>query len=449
LSGWDHVGLSAHGTGSLGEAAHPAGKLAGGSSHAASFYALKTLLHQKLLTRMDLSAAENLPADRLREQLSELVVRLIDEDALPVNSSERRALVTELQNEILGLGPIEPLLADPTVTEIMVNGCEHVYVERDGRIQLTAIRFNDDDHVKKIIDKIVSRIGRRIDESSPMADARLPDGSRVNAVIPPIALDGPSLSIRRFAVVPLRMDDLIQRRALTAEMAEFLAGLVRAKVNIIISGGTGSGKTTLLNILSSYIPENERIITIEDTAELQMQQPHVVRMETRPPNVEGRGEIAMRALVRNSLRMRPDRIVLGEVRGAEVVDMLQAMNTGHEGSMGTLHANSPDDALQRLMTMITMSGVKLGPEALAQIIGRSLHVIVQANRLPDGQRKITSITEVLGLEADRVSINEVFAYRQEGVDDEGRIIGEHAYVNEAQFLERFYRSGALKRPGAR
>jgi pilus assembly protein CpaF len=442
LSGWDHVGLSAHGTGSLGEAAHPAGKLAGGSSHAASFYALKTLLHQKLLTRMDLSAAENLPADRLREQLSELVVRLIDEDALPVNSSERRALVTELQNEILGLGPIEPLLADPTVTEIMVNGCEHVYVERDGRIQLTAIRFNDDDHVKKIIDKIVSRIGRRIDESSPMADARLPDGSRVNAVIPPIALDGPSLSIRRFAVVPLRMDDLIQRRALTAEMAEFLAGLVRAKVNIIISGGTGSGKTTLLNILSSYIPENERIITIEDTAELQMQQPHVVRMETRPPNVEGRGEIAMRALVRNSLRMRPDRIVLGEVRGAEVVDMLQAMNTGHEGSLTTIHANNPREALLRLENLISMGGGTLSPRSMRQQISAAIQVVVQTARLSDGTRKVTSVHEIIGMEGDVISSNEIFMFDQTGVDEKGAVQGRFVPTGvRPRLIDRLLRFG--------
>ena len=303
----------------------------------ASFYEAKVKLHQKLLSRLDLAAAETMSTEQLGLKLKDLINKLIDEDALPVNNDERHQLISDLQNEILGLGPIEPLLADPTITEILVNGYDRVFIERQGQLELMPIQFNNNEHLLRIIDKIVSRVGRRIDESSPMADARLPDGSRVNAIIPPIALDGPTLSIRRFSVVPLRIEDLIRKHALTKGMAEFLAAMVRAKTSILISGGTGSGKTTLLNILSSFIPEGERIITIEDTAELQLQQTHVVRLETRPQNIEGKGEVPMRALVRNSLRMRPDRIVLGEVRGSEVIDMLQAMNTGHEGSLTTIH----------------------------------------------------------------------------------------------------------------
>jgi pilus assembly protein CpaF len=388
-----------------------------------AFYGLKTRLHQKLLTRIDLAAAETLSPEQLRTQLRDLVAVLIDEDSLPVNEKERSQLVTELQNEIMGLGPLEPLLADPTISEIMVNGYQKVYIERRGQIELSKVRFNDDAHLLKIIDKIVSRVGRRIDESSPMADARLPDGSRVNAIIPPLALDGPSVSIRRFAVVPLQMKDLIAKKALTAGMAELLAGMVKAKTNIVISGGTGSGKTTLLNILSSYIPGNERIITIEDTAELQLQQDHVVRLETRPPNIEGKGEIPMRLLVKNSLRMRPDRIVLGEVRGGEVIDMLQAMNTGHDGSLTTVHANSPRDALARLENLVGMGGVNLPAKALRQLIASSINVIVQATRLNDGSRKITSVQEITGMEGDVITSQEIFYFERLGVNPDGSVIG--------------------------
>ena len=387
------------------------------------FYALKTKLHQKLLTRIDLAAAETLSSDQLRNQLGTLVSALVDEDSLPVNNRERAQLITELQNEIMGLGPLEPLLADPSISEIMVNGYNTVFVERKGRIELSKARFNDDAHLLKIIDKIVSRVGRRIDEASPMADARLPDGSRVNAIIPPLALDGPALSIRRFAVVPLKMEDLIAKRALTSGMAELLAGLVKAKTNIVISGGTGSGKTTLLNILSSYIPENERIITIEDTAELQLQQTHVVRLETRPPNIEGKGEIPMRLLVKNSLRMRPDRIVLGEVRGGEVIDMLQAMNTGHDGSLTTVHANTPRDALGRLENLVGMGGVNLPAKALRQLIASAIHVIVQATRLSDGSRKITSVQEVTGMEGDVITTQEIFYFERLGINPDGSVQG--------------------------
>jgi len=410
---------------------------------------LKRKLHQMVLDRIDVGAVAALTREQVRTRLRDLVESLVQKEGINLAPTERDLVVTSILDEITGLGPLEAILADSTISDILVNGPDVIYVERSGRLERVDAHFRDDAHLVNTITRIVGRVGRRVDESSPMVDARLADGSRVNAIIAPLALDGAALSIRRFGATPLSAKDLVARGALSVDMMNYLKAAVRSKCNIVISGGTGAGKTTLLNCLSNFIPSGERIITLEDSAELKLQQPHVVRLESRPPNIEGRGAIHIGDLMRNALRMRPDRIVVGEVRGGEALDMLQAMNTGHGGSMGTLHANSPDDALQRLMTMITMSGVKLGPEALAQIIGRSLHVIVQANRLPDGQRKITSITEVLGLEADRVSINEVFAYRQEGVDDEGRIIGEHAYVNEAQYLERFYRSGALKRPGAR
>ncbi|OYY82351.1 MAG: pilus assembly protein CpaF, partial [Methylophilales bacterium 16-45-9] len=315
---------------------------------------LRVRVHNKLLDRVDLTAMESIPDAQLREELRQVVERILTEEAAALNDVERRRMVVDIQNEVLGLGPLEPLLADPSVSDILVNTFSKVYVERFGKLQETEVRFASNAHLLKIIDKIVSRIGRRIDESSPMVDARLPDGSRVNAIIPPLALDGPLLSIRRFAVVPLKIQDLIGFHTLTQGMADVLEGLVRAKVNMLISGGTGSGKTTLLNILSGYIPAGERIVTIEDAAELQLQQPHVVRLETRPPNIEGKGEVPQRALVRNSLRMRPDRIIIGEVRGAEVLDMLQAMNTGHEGSMTTVHANTPRDSLTRLENMSGM-----------------------------------------------------------------------------------------------
>jgi len=388
-----------------------------------SYYALKTRLHQSLIAKIDLAAAETMPADQLRTQLREVLLGLIADEAIPMNEHERRSLVSDLQHEVLGLGPLEPLLADPDISEIMVNGFETVFVEKRGRIERVAIRFNDDTHLLKIIDKIVSRVGRRIDEASPMVDARLPDGSRVNAIISPIALDGPALSIRRFAVKPLKMSDLVERRTLTPGMAELLAGMVKAKTNILISGGTGSGKTTLLNILSSYIPEHERIITIEDTAELQMQQSHVVRLETRPANSEGRGEISMRSLVKNSLRMRPDRIVLGEVRGGEVIDMLQAMNTGHDGSLTTVHANTPRDALGRLENLVGLGGVSLPVKPLRQQIASAINVVVQATRLSDGSRKITSIHEITGMEGEVISTQEIFHFERSGVAADGTVLG--------------------------
>lgn len=393
------------------------------SVHSESYYTLKADLHRKLLAEVNLSAIQDLSIDRVRDQLSQAINKLIDSDSIPVNELERTDLVGDLLNDIVGLGPLEPLLADSAISEIMVNRCDVIFVERKGRLEKVPVRFNDEAHLLKVIDKIVSRVGRRIDESSPMADARLADGSRVNAIIPPIALDGASLSIRRFAVIPLMMEDLIAKRALTSGMAEMLAGMVKAKLNILISGGTGSGKTTLLNILSSYIPANERIITIEDTAELQLQQSHVVRLETRPANIEGTGEISMRGLVKNSLRMRPDRIVLGEVRGGEVIDMLQAMNTGHDGSLTTVHANTPRDALGRLENLVGLGGVNMPAKALRQQIASAINVIVQAQRLSDGSRRIVSIHEVTGMEGEIITTQEIFYYERQGVNADGSVIG--------------------------
>ena len=383
----------------------------------------KTRIHQVLLGRLDLEAMESLSPDALKEELRQMVERLLLEENLVLNTGERRNLVRDIQYEMLGFGPLEPLLADPTVSDILVNTYKQVYVERRGRLEMTDITFNDDDHLMKIIDKIVSRVGRRIDESSPMVDARLPDGSRVNAIIPPLAIDGPILSIRRFATVPLQVSNLIEFKSLSEEMAQFIGALSQARINILISGGTGSGKTTLLNILSSYISASERIVTIEDAAELQLQQPHVVRLETRPPNIEGRGEVAQRSLLRNSLRMRPDRIILGETRGAEALDMLQAMNTGHEGSMTTVHANTARDALARLESMIAMAGVDLPAKAARAQVASAIGVIIQANRLSDGTRKITSIQEITGMKGETVTLQEIFVFKQTGVGSTGAVEG--------------------------
>ena len=401
----------------------PAPAIKNKTSQGVDYYETKVKLHQKLLTRVDLNAIESLTPEQLRNELGFMLVALIEEEAIPLNTQERARLVADLKNEIMGLGPLEPLLADPTISEIMVNGYQNVYVEKGGCIQHVDIRFNDDAHLLKIIDKIVSRVGRRIDESSPMADARLPDGTRVNAIIPPLALDGPVLTLRRFAVVPLQMSDLIQKNTLTPVMAELLSAMVKVKCNILISGGTGTGKTTLLNILSSYIPSTERIVTIEDTAELQLQQNHVIRLETRTPNIEGKGEITMRALVKNSLRMRPDRIVLGEVRSSEVIDMLQAMNTGHEGSLTTIHANSTRNALGRLENLVGMGGINLPSKALRQLISSSIHFIIQVSRLNDGARKITSIEEITGMEGDMITTQEIYTYKRTGNNPDGSVQG--------------------------
>jgi pilus assembly protein CpaF len=385
--------------------------------------AIKSKIHQKILGLVDLRTMESMAPEQLRTELKLLTERLLDENRIAINESERRLVVQSIQNEMLGLGPIEPLLADTTVSDILVNGPHHVYVERRGRIEATDVKFDSDAHLLRIIDKIVSRIGRRVDELSPMVDARLPDGSRVNAIIPPLALNGPVLSIRRFSVVPYGMDDLVKFGMLTPEMAELIHGLVKAKVNLLVSGGTGSGKTTLLNVISGAIPTSERIITIEDAAELQLQQPHVVRLESRPQNIEGKGEVTQRALLRNSLRMRPDRIILGEIRGAEVLDMLQAMNTGHEGSMTTIHANTPRDALTRLEHMMSMAGMQVTPRAMRQQISAALSVVIQISRLSDGKRKITSLQEITGVEGDIENMQEIFKFEQTGLDASGAVLG--------------------------
>jgi pilus assembly protein CpaF len=384
---------------------------------------LKARVHQTLLDRINLEAMENLSNQRLKDELKTLVERLLEEEDVVVNDLERRNLVRDIQNEMLGLGPLEQLLADPTISDILVNTYSKVYVERHGKLYPTDIAFNDDSHLMKIIDKIVSRVGRRIDESSPMVDARLPDGSRVNVIIPPLAIDGPIMSIRRFAATPLGMNDILQYKSVTPEMAQVLEALSKAKVNILISGGTGGGKTTLLNILSGYIEATERIVTIEDAAELQLQQPHVIRLETRPPNIEGKGEVSQRALVRNALRMRPDRIILGEVRGAEAFDMLQAMNTGHEGSMATVHANSARDALHRLENMIGMASATMPIRAMRSQIASAITVVLQIARLTDGKRKVVSLQEITGMEGDMITMQEIFTYKQTGVGENGAVIG--------------------------
>ncbi|TAK40414.1 MAG: CpaF family protein [Betaproteobacteria bacterium] len=399
--------------------------------------ALKARIHEKLLGLVDLGALERMAPEQLRAELKVLVERLLTEERSAINEAERRQIILDIQDEVMGLGPIEPLLADVTVSDILVNNSAQVFVERAGRLELTDLRFDDDQHVMRIIEKIVSRIGRRVDESSPMVDARLPDGSRVNAVIPPLALDGPVLSIRRFAVVPLTMKDIVAFGTLTSEMAELINGLVKAKTNVLISGGTGTGKTTLLNIMSAAIPSAERIITIEDAAELKLQQPHVVRLETRPPNIEGRGEVTQRALVRNSLRMRPDRIIVGEVRGAEVLDMLQAMNTGHEGSMTTIHSNSPRDALTRLENMVGMAGMTVPPRAFRQQLMSALSVVIQISRLTDGRRKIVSIQELTGMEGEIVSMQEIFTYEQTGIGPDGKVRGHFRATGiRPKFMDR-------------
>jgi pilus assembly protein CpaF len=387
------------------------------------YYKLKAKLHQDLIGRVDLEVLGNMPADRLREELAGLVEKMLDASGVALNSADRKRMVLDIQNEVMGLGPLEPLLADTTVSDILVNGPKKVYVERRGRLEATDVTFTDTAHLMKIIDKIVSRIGRRIDESSPMVDARLADGSRVNAIIPPLSLDGPLLSIRRFSAIPLKTEDLIRFKTLTPELAALLTGMVHAKLNILISGGTGTGKTTLLNVMSSAIPPTERIVTIEDAAELQLQQPHVVRLETRPPNIEGKGEVTQRALVRNSLRMRPDRIIVGEVRGVEVLDMLQAMNTGHEGSMATVHANTPRDALTRLENMAGMGGVSVPPKVMRQQISSAISAIIQIGRLTDGRRKLISMQEVVGMEGDIITMQEIYSFTQTGIADDGTVEG--------------------------
>jgi pilus assembly protein CpaF len=389
-----------------------------------SFEELKRLIHQKLVDKLDLSRVSDLEGDTLRREIRLVVERLCDTENPLLNRMERERLIDEVLDETFGFGPLEVLLKDPTISDILVNGPHKIYVERRGKLEKTDVKFRDNDHLLQIIDRIVSKVGRRVDETSPMVDARLPDGSRVNAIIPPLALDGASMSIRRFGANPLKLEDLLNYKAFTPEMAMLMEACMKARLNIIISGGTGSGKTTLLNTLSSFIGQDERVVTIEDAAELQLQQDHVVRLETRPPNIEGKGQVTTRDLVRNALRMRPERIIIGECRGAESLDMLQAMNTGHAGSMTTLHANTPRDAQARLETMIMMAGMELPIKAMRQQISSAVDIMIQANRLQGGPRKLTSITEVCGMEQEIIIMQDVFRYRQLGIDQNGRAFGQ-------------------------
>lgn len=389
----------------------------------AEYQQVKADLHRKILDRLDLEKLGRTPSDTARDEVLLLIRNTVNSEAVPLSFAERERLSREILDEIFGLGPLEPLLKDPTVSDILVNRFDRVYVERAGKIETTGLSFKDDAHLMQIIDRIVSRVGRRVDESSPMVDARLADGSRVNAIIPPLAIDGPCLSIRRFGHDPLTARNMIENKTLTEPMLELLSAMVKGRLNIVVSGGTGAGKTTLLNVLSGYIPNAERIVTIEDAAELQLKQEHVVRLETRPPNIEGKGAIRQRQLVINSLRMRPDRIVVGEVRGEEAFDMLQAMNTGHEGSLTTVHANSPRDALARLESMFSMANLNLPERAMRQQIASAIHGVVQISRLSDGTRKVISISEVTGMEGEVIMMQDIFVFERRGIDESGRVRG--------------------------
>ena len=405
----------------------------------------KAKLHRELIQRIDLSSLFKLQREEARQEIRKILEMLLVEIKMPLNSAEERRLLQEVEDETFGLGPLEPLLADPNVSDILVNHAKLVYVERFGKLEPTNVVFRDEAHLRHIIDRIVSRVGRRIDESNPMVDARLPDGSRVNAIIPPLALNGSSLSIRRFKKDPLKMKDLVQFGSVTEEMGRLLELVVKARLNLLISGGTGSGKTTLLNILSGFIPSNERIVTIEDAAELQLQQSHVVRLETRPPNLEGKGEIRQRDLVKNALRMRPDRIVVGEVRGVEALDMLQAMNTGHEGSLTTIHANSPRDALYRLETMILMAEGNLVEWAINRQIASAIDIIVQVSRMSDGVRRIVSFSEITGMEGDVIAMHEIAVFKPRGVTSDGKVVGTFEFTGiRPRFLDRLKAAGLIE-----
>jgi len=385
---------------------------------------LKQRIHERLLGQLDLLQLQRLSHDQMRNELGTHTERVLQEESIAVNAFERRDLIRDIHDEMLGLGPLEPLFQDPTISDILVNTHRQVYVERAGQLELSDIVFNNEAHLMKILDKMISRVGRRIDESSPMVDARLPDGSRLNAIIPPLAIDGAMISIRKFSPEPIRMHDLVRFQTLSPAMAKVLEALGRLETNILVSGGTGSGKTTLLNILTATIDPRERIVTIEDAAELQLQQPHVIRLETRPSNIEGKGEVNPRALIRNALRMRPDRMILGEIRGAEAVDMLQAMNTGHQGSMATIHANSPRDALARLENLICLNSASMRSGVIRRQIAAAIHVVIQVGRLSDGQRKVLSVTELTGMEGETLSLQELFSFQQTGVSKTGQVEGQ-------------------------
>ena len=414
---------------------------------ASHYQDLKDRLHQRVIEMLDFNVLSTMSQDAVQAQLTKLIEQLLQQESVLLNQRERTQVTQDILHEVLGLGPLEPLLADQTVNDILVNGYKQVFVERSGRLELTPIRFKDDAHLKKIIEKIVSRVGRRIDESSPMVDARLADGSRVNAIIPPLAIDGPSLSIRKFSKDPLQLYHLVEKQSLTPEIGELLKAIVEARLNVLISGGTGSGKTTLLNVMSGFIPNNERIVTIEDAAELQLRQDHVVRLETRPANIEGKGEVAQRELLKNALRMRPDRIILGEVRGAESLDMLQAMNTGHDGSLTTVHANSCRDALTRIETLVSMAGFNLAAKALRHYVSSALDVIIQIARMSDGTRKLISLQEVVGMEGDLITLQELFTFQQTGLDENRNVKGRFKATGvRPKFAERLAAKGVALPP---
>ena len=408
------------------------------------YFEIKNKIHDRLLDLIDLTVIERLEHSTIKSQIRKLVESILREDGhgVPLNSVEIELLITEIQNEVLGLGPIEPFIQDPSVSDILVNTYNQIYVERYGKLDRTDARFKDNAHLMKIIDKIVSYVGRRIDESSPMVDARLRDGSRVNAIIPPLAIDGPILSIRRFAADPYELEDLINFKTLIPEIGEILKGIVKARLNVLISGGTGSGKTTLLNVLSRYIPADERIITIEDSSELQLKQEHVIRLETRPPNIEGKGEITQRDLVRNSLRMRPDRIIVGEVRGQEAFDMLQAMNTGHDGSLTTIHANSPRDALMRLESMVAMASFEMPLDFIRKYVSSAIDVLIHLQRLTDGTRKMISLQELTGMEGNIITLQEIFSFEQKTIDTDNKVKGEYKFHGiKPRFIDKFNAAG--------
>ncbi len=408
---------------------------------------VKADLHRKILDRLDLEKLGRTPGEAARDEVLLLIRNTVNSEAVPLSFAERERLAREILDEIFGLGPLEPLLKDPTVSDILVNRFDQVYVERAGKIEHTGLSFKDDAHLMQIIDRIVSRVGRRVDESSPMVDARLADGSRVNAIIPPLAIDGPCLSIRRFGRDPVTARNMIENKTLTEPMLELLSGMVKGRLNLLISGGTGAGKTTLLNVLSGYIPNSDRIVTIEDAAELQLKQEHVVRLETRPPNIEGKGAVRQRQLVINSLRMRPDRIVVGEVRGEEAFDMLQAMNTGHEGSLTTVHANSPRDALSRLESMFSMANLNLPERAMRQQIASAIHAVVQIARLSDGTRKVITVSEVTGMEGEVIMMQEIFVFERRAIDESGRVKGVFRATGiRPKFSERLATGGCRLRP---
>jgi pilus assembly protein CpaF len=408
---------------------------------------VKADLHRKILDRLDLEKLGRSTGDSAREEVLILIRSSVNSEAVPLSFAEREQLSREILDEIFGLGPLEPLLKDPTISDILVNRFDRVYVERSGKLEITGLSFKDNQHLMQIIDRIVSRIGRRVDESSPMVDARLQDGSRVNAIIPPLALDGACLSIRRFGRDPLTARNMLDNKTLTGPMLELLSAMVKGRLNLIISGGTGAGKTTVLNVLSGYIPNSERIVTIEDAAELQLKQEHVVRLETRPPNIEGKGSVRMRQLVINSLRMRPDRIVVGEVRGEEAFDMLQAMNTGHEGSLTTVHANSPRDALSRIENMVSMANLNIPERAIRHQIANAVHAVVQVARLSDGSRKVITVSEVTGMEDDMITLQDIFVFDRVGIDESGKVRGVFRSTGvPPQFAERLATAGCRLSP---